>query len=84
MPQLFLSGLMESYVPPAMMKQMHDLAVQSSLQEFVKFEDRTHNQTWATEGSFDSVARFIDRVERERTGAATYDTGKVQSVTREK
>ncbi|PXF40249.1 Protein ABHD13 [Gracilariopsis chorda] len=79
-PLLFLSGLKDSYIPPAMMKQMHGLAVKSPLKEFVEFEDGTHNRTWANEGFYDSVASFMDRVENERKGAAIYDTAKVQSV----
>lgn len=62
-PLLFLSGLRDSYIPPSMMKTMHQLAVSSRLKEFVTFEKGTHNGTWTREGFYDSVARFMDRVD---------------------
>lgn len=64
-PMLFLSGLKDTYIPPEMMKQMHSLAVSSPLKEFVEFESGTHNRTWATVGFYETVARFMDRVETE-------------------
>ncbi|CDF39103.1 unnamed protein product [Chondrus crispus] len=68
-PLLFLSGLKDSYIPPDMMKQMHQLASKSSLKEFVEFEKGTHNRTWTLDGFYESVARFMDRVESQ--GAET-------------
>ncbi|KAI0565936.1 hypothetical protein FGB62_13g255 [Gracilaria domingensis] len=65
-PLLFLSGLKDSYIPPAMMRKMHELASKSTLKEFIEFENGTHNRTWAAEGFYDSVAKFMDRVEAEK------------------
>ena len=62
-PLLFLSGLRDSYIPPAMMKKMHSLATSSPLKEFVEFERGTHNRTWTADGFYESVARFMDRVD---------------------
>lgn len=62
-PLLFLSGLKDSYIPPQMMKQMHQLASKSPHKEFVEFEKGTHNRTWTLDGFYESVARFMDRVE---------------------
>lgn len=67
-PLLFLSGLKDGYIPPAMMKQMYGLATNSCLKEFVAFEKGTHNRTWTTEGYFESVAQFMDRVDSEVKG----------------
>lgn len=64
-PLLFLSGLKDSYIPPAMMKQMHTLATKSPFKEFVEFEKGTHNRTWAMDGFYEAVATFMDRVESE-------------------
>lgn len=64
-PMLFLSGLKDTYIPPQMMKQMHSLAIKSPLKEFVEFESGTHNRTWTTEGFYETVAQFMDRVETE-------------------
>ncbi|CAN8070651.1 unnamed protein product [Agarophyton chilense] len=65
-PLLFLSGLKDGYIPPAMMRKMHALATKSTLKEFVEFENGTHNRTWTAEGFYDSVARFMDRVDTEK------------------
>lgn len=64
-PLLFLSGLQDRYIPPQMMKQMHHLATNSPLKEFVEFEKGTHNRTWTLEGFYEAVSRFMDRVESE-------------------
>lgn len=62
-PLLFLSGLKDRYIPPQMMKTMHALATKSPLKELVTFEKGTHNQTWAMDGFYETVAAFMDRVE---------------------
>lgn len=63
LPILFLSGQRDSYIPPRMMRQMHDLAKNSSEREFVEFERGTHNRTWTLDGFYDSVASFMSRVD---------------------
>ncbi len=68
-PILFLSGLRDAYIPPRMMKQMHEFANQSKLREFVEFEQGTHNRTWTMDGFYSAVASFMERVERETTSA---------------
>lgn len=79
-PLLFLSGLQDSYIPPAMMKKMHALAIRSPLKEFVKFEQGTHNRTWTMDGFYESVARFMDRVEVvDSRGEYGGDGGRVSS-----
>lgn len=62
-PILFLSGLRDSYIPPAMMKQMHQLADKSTMREFVEFEKGTHNRTWTMDGFYEAAATFMDRVD---------------------
>lgn len=64
-PLLFLSGLKDSYIPPRMMKQMHSLATKSPLKEFIEFENGTHNRTWTSQGFYQAISTFMDRVERE-------------------
>lgn len=62
-PLLFLSGLKDAYIPPKMMKQMHALAVNSPMKEFVEFANGTHNRTWNSPGFFESIAAFMNRVD---------------------
>lgn len=64
-PLLFLSGLKDAYIPPRMMKQMHGLATKSPLKEFVEFKNGTHNRTWTSQGFYESIASFMDRVDNE-------------------
>lgn len=64
-PILFLSGLRDTYIPPRMMKEMHELAKQSRRKEFVEFEKGTHNRTWVNDGFYSSVAAFMEGVELE-------------------
>lgn len=63
-PLLFLSGLKDSYIPPRMMKQMHNMATKSSLKEFVEFQNGTHNRTWTSHGFYEAIASFMNRVEQ--------------------
>ncbi len=69
-PILFLSGLRDSYIPPAMMKRMHALASKAPFREFVEFENGTHNRTWTMDGFYSAVAKFMGRVERELGGSS--------------
>lgn len=70
-PILFLSGLRDSYIPPQMMRQMHELADSSRMREFVEFENGTHNRTWTMDGFYVAVASFMERVERELDAPTT-------------
>jgi abhydrolase domain-containing protein 13 len=67
LPLLFLSGARDSYIPPAMMRKMHELASKARLREFVEFERGTHNQTWKIDGFYESIAGFMDRVDSPST-----------------
>lgn len=64
-PILFLSGLKDTYIPPRMMKEMHELAQKSRRKKFVEFEKGTHNRTWVNDGFYSAVASFMEGVELE-------------------
>lgn len=66
-PILFLSGLRDTYIPPAMMRRMHTLASRARFREFIEFENGTHNRTWTMDGFYTSVQKFMHRVETEFT-----------------
>jgi abhydrolase domain-containing protein 13 len=63
LPILFLSGARDAYIPPRMMRKMHDLAENASVRSFVEFERGTHNGTWTLDGFYEAVAAFMTRVE---------------------
>ncbi|KAL5013441.1 hypothetical protein ScPMuIL_007711 [Solemya velum] len=57
-PTLFLSGQMDSLIPPRMMQILHSLSP-SHQKKIVHFPDGTHNETWTCPGYYESIARFI-------------------------
>lgn len=73
LPILFLSGARDTYIPPDMMRQMHDLAANSKEREFVEFDRGTHNRTWTLEGFYEAVSDFMGRVDGTGTAKRPVD-----------
>lgn len=69
-PILFLSGLADSYIPPAMMKRMHRAAGKAKFKRFVPFPGGTHNRTWTLPGFYQEVNDFMSAVETDEAGIA--------------
>jgi abhydrolase domain-containing protein 13 len=81
LPVMFLSGARDSYIPPAMMRKMYELAARARIREFVEFERGTHNQTWTLDGFYESIAAFMNRVDSLSASVSTPVTSPVSSAT---
>uniref|UniRef100_A0A1B6L066 Peptidase S33 tripeptidyl aminopeptidase-like C-terminal domain-containing protein n=1 Tax=Graphocephala atropunctata TaxID=36148 RepID=A0A1B6L066_9HEMI len=58
-PTLFISGLSDALVPPAMMKELHGLC--GSLQkQLLQVDAGTHNDTWLCPGYYANIANFLN------------------------
>jgi len=63
-PILFLSGTRDELIPPAMMKELFSLAVNSREKEFQEIPGGTHNDTCVKKGYFEAVIEFWKKVFR--------------------
>ncbi|KAJ8253180.1 hypothetical protein GJAV_G00209990 [Gymnothorax javanicus] len=58
MPSLFISGLSDQLIPPAMMKQLYELSP-SRTKRIAVFPDGAHNDTWQCQGYFPALEQFL-------------------------
>ncbi len=62
-PILFLSGKKDELIPPAHMKALYAAVKESKqLNQFVEFDEGTHNDTCIQPGYFDAIALFWKKV----------------------
>ncbi|XP_075229147.1 abhydrolase domain containing 13-like protein Bem46 [Lycorma delicatula] len=57
-PTLFVSGLSDALVPPAMMTELHNKCG-SIYKQLLHIEAGTHNDTWTCSGYYTSIANFL-------------------------
>lgn len=69
-PVLFLSGLRDELIPPAMMAALHSACLNSSDRSIHVVPDGTHNDTFMVGGAayLQAIRDFISRVAQRRTG----------------
>lgn len=60
-PILFVSGLADTLIPPAMMNTLHNKC-SSQFKRLATFESGTHNQTWQCKGYFKILKEFVESV----------------------
>ena len=61
-PLLFVSGLADELVPPAMMQQLFDAVEDSEFKHMVRFPYGTHNETWCEGGYYQHIMLFIKKI----------------------
>nr|XP_006820729.1 PREDICTED: alpha/beta hydrolase domain-containing protein 13-like [Saccoglossus kowalevskii] len=66
-PTLFLSGMRDELIPPRMMQLLFQTSI-SVMKRLAKFENGTHNETWQSEGYFETICQFIIEVTKSRHG----------------
>lgn len=57
-PTLFISGLSDALVPPAMMTELHSRC-SSQHKQLLQIDAGTHNDTWICPGYYSSIASFL-------------------------
>ncbi|XP_077989740.1 protein ABHD13-like [Glandiceps talaboti] len=60
-PTLFLSGMQDELIPPRMMQALFQ-ASGAIGKRLVKFENGTHNETWQSDGYFETICLFVNEV----------------------
>lgn len=58
-PTLFISGLSDALVPPAMMTELHKRCG-SVHKQLLHIDAGTHNDTWTCPGYYTSIANFVN------------------------
>jgi fermentation-respiration switch protein FrsA (DUF1100 family) len=61
-PILFVSGSVDSFVPPRMMDQLFNLASSSPMKEIARIKKGDHKDTWLQPEFSGIVNNFIDQV----------------------
>lgn len=61
-PILFLSGLQDELIPPAMMSLLYSNSTSSVFKQFHSFEAGTHNFTWRCADYYDVMGKFLLKV----------------------
>lgn len=60
-PTLFISGLADGLVPPWMMMELYQVSG-SPVKRMARFESGTHNDTWQSEGYFETIKDFLNEI----------------------